>query len=129
MVCEWRLTCLAEPAPNQFSQQVRPNYLDQSAIAGPNALKVRKFDGSTDVEEFIDDFLDICGLYGWGTDMARQQLRHALVGGARICKREISVPEIFADLRRRFGESMQSAVEKFTSLKQGQLSYYNLVMK
>ena len=117
---------MAQPTLVQDQVQQNPTYLRQTAMGDSNILRLRKYDGKTDVEEFIDDFLDLCGYYGWATDEARLQLRQALVGGARICKREISVSEILADLRRRFGVSMRAAVDEFDSLQQGNLTIQQL---
>ena len=62
-------------------------------------VKLTNFNGKSDVEEFIADYLDIVHYNGWSDSQSPLQLRLALTGEAAVCKRGHSVELILDDLR------------------------------
>ena len=89
-------------------------------------IKLGKYNGKSDVGEFIADYLYIMRHNRWSDSQALLQLRLALVGEVAVCKRGYNVDQILGDLRERFGETMKSANRKYDALQQGQLTLRQL---
>ena len=85
-------------------------------------IKLGKFNGKSDVGEFIADYLDISRHNRWSDSQALLQLRLALVGEAAVCKRGYNIDQILGDLRERFGETMKYSNRNYDVLQQGQLT-------
>lgn len=80
-------------------------------------FKPPKYDGSGDVELFIEQFQSVMQANDWGEAAARLHLQSVLEGGARGCSRGESVTDIFGALRARFGLTIRQAKDKLANLK------------
>lgn len=112
--------------PRQLSQTVsRPSW---GTAAAPNTLGARppKYDGKTDVEQFISDFVEQCEVNVLSDSEALVALKSCLFGEAIPCKRGRSIEEIVENLRLRFGISIREAKVELASLQQGQRNFHQL---
>ena len=116
-----------QAVPNTvYYSQANPDLLGPALGRAIEPIKLTKFNGKSDVEEFIADYLDIVHYNGWSDSQSLLQLRLALTGEAAVCKRSHSVELILNDLRERYGETIASSQRKYAALQQGQLTLRQL---
>jgi hypothetical protein len=72
-------------------------------------FKPPKFSGDTDVELFINQFLDVADASKWSERESVLHLRSNLEGPAISCGQGTDLEEIFGDLRSRFGITPRQA--------------------
>jgi hypothetical protein len=90
-------------------------------------FKAPKYDGETDVELFISQFLDVAEANDWRDRETKLHLRHSLEGKASECGQGTSVEEILHDLRARFGMTSKQARSKLVSItKRAKQTYHEL---
>ena len=90
------------------------------AMANPgrrDAFKAPQFDGTGDVNYFIQQFIDVADANGWQPAAAVLHLREALRQEARDCGKANDVAGIFELLRSRFGLTNREARARITSLR------------
>ena len=72
-------------------------------------FKPPHYDGTGDVETFIQQFRDVIGANQWPDDAALLHLRQALERDAKYCGRPTELEEVFDNLRARFGLTPREA--------------------
>ena len=80
-------------------------------------FKAPQFDGTGEVNYFIQQFTDVADANQWNAAAALLHLREALKDGARECGKANTIAGIFAALQARFGLSIREARAKLTSLR------------
>ena len=75
------------------------------------------YDGASDVELFITQFMDVAVANRWTDGDATLHLRSRLTGTAQGCGLGTTVEEILAALRARFGMTMRQAKERLMNLR------------
>ena len=80
-------------------------------------FKAPQFDGSGEVNYFIQQFTDVADANQWNPAATLLHLREALKDGARECGKANTIAGIFAALQARFGLSVREARAKLTSLR------------
>ena len=86
-------------------------------LAQPAPFKPPRYDGSGDVELYIERFTEITDANGWPGVTATIHLRESLQGVAAECGRPETMQEIFNNLRSRFGISPREARAKVATLR------------
>ena len=76
-----------------------------------------KYDGTSDVELFIQQFSDVAAANQWTDTAATLHLRSHLHGTAQGCGQGSTVQEILIALRSRFGMTGRQAKEKLMNLR------------
>lgn len=93
----------------------------QNAIGGRNQqqqlFKAPKYDGTSDVELFIQQYTDVAQANQWDAQAAHLNLRLSLEKSAVECTRGANVEAIFGNLRARFGLSMRQARDKLAMIR------------
>jgi hypothetical protein len=90
-------------------------------------FKPSKYSGDTDIELFIEQFLDIAEANHWSGRETTLHLRSALEGPAAECGRGSDSEEIIEDLRARFGITAKLARTKLGQLqKKTKQTYHEL---
>jgi hypothetical protein len=80
-------------------------------------FKAPKFDGTSDVEYFIIQFLEVAEANDWQLAASLLHLREALKDGAKDCGRAGHIDGVFASLRARYGLSPREARLKISVLR------------
>jgi hypothetical protein len=80
-------------------------------------FRLPKYDGKSDVELFIAQFLEIGITNGWEDAAGLLHLKEALIDDARDCSRGATIELVFDTLRLRFGVSRREARTKLNSMK------------
>ena len=101
---------------------VMERFLEKIPAAGDRreSFKVPKYDGKSDVEQFIRQFMDVAEASHWSEQACLIHLREALQGGALDCAKYDTIPKIIDALRAKFGMSAREARRKLTSLNRDQ---------
>lgn len=81
------------------------------------AFKPPRFDGSSDVELFVEQFTAVQQANRWNAEAALLHLRSALEGSAREFGRGETLPQVFASLRARYGLSVRQARDHLASMR------------
>lgn len=84
---------------------------------GPPQFKAPEFDGSGDVEYFIQQFEDVVMANEWRPLASILHLREVLKDAARECGKAGTVEGIFENLRVRFGMTVRGAQAQLSILK------------
>ena len=82
-------------------------------------FKAPEFDGSSNVEDFIQQFTDVADANEWTPGAALLHLRNRLKEEARECGQGQDVSEVFNSLRARFGMTGKEARTRLANLKKG----------
>ena len=82
-------------------------------------FKPPRYDGTGDVETFIQQFRDVIGANQWPDTAALLHLRQALEGDAKDCGRPTDLEEVFDNLRARFGLMPREAWHRLNVEKKG----------
>lgn len=85
-------------------------------------FKLPRYDGSTDVELYLNQFRDIQHANGWPDGAALLHLKCSLEGAATACGRGDTLDQIFQAMRARFGLSPRQARDKLGQLRYEQNS-------
>ena len=80
-------------------------------------FKAPEFNGTSDVESFISQFLEVAEANEWANMASLLHLRHALKEGARDCGRPGSLAGVISALRARYGLSPKEARAKISTLR------------
>ena len=80
-------------------------------------FKPPKFNGTGDVELFIQQFNDVREANGWDAPTALLQLRTCLEQSAADCGRAANVDATIASLRARFGITVRQARDRLANLR------------
>ena len=88
-----------------------------STMRRKDAFKAPKYDGTGDVELFLQQFTDVAEANEWTARDATLHLRAHLEGTAQGCGHGATVEDIRAALRSRFGMTARQAKEKLMQLK------------
>ena len=91
----------------------------QPVVPARDRFKAPEYDGSGDVDYFIQQFADVAEANGWTAGASLLHLRAALKAAAQDCGKAGTIPEITAALRARFGLTTREARAKIISLKRG----------
>ena len=76
-----------------------------------------KYNGTGDVELFIQQFNDITNANGWDNASSLLHLRTSLEQSAADCGRGMTIAEVQANLRARFGMTARQAKDRFANIK------------
>lgn len=98
----------------QILQAVRP------AAAVRESVRLEAFDGSTDIENFLNLFQHLNELYEWDEEMQLAKLKTSLTGKAAECAAYNTVDGIKDALRARFGITPAEAKRSLLAMKTGQ---------
>ena len=82
-------------------------------------FKAPRYDGTGDVETFIQQFRDVVGANRWPDGAALLHLRQALEGDAKDCSRPTELEGVFNNLRARFGLTPREARTRLSNEKKG----------
>ena len=82
-------------------------------------FKAPRYNGTGDVEMFIQQFRDVIGANQWSDDAALLHLRQALEGDAKDCGRPTELEGVFNNLRARFGLTPREARTRLNNEKKG----------
>ena len=82
-------------------------------------FKAPRYNGTGDVEMFIQQFRDVIGANQWPDDAALLHLRQALEGDAKDCGRPTELEGVFNNLRARFGLTPREARTRLNNEKKG----------
>ena len=80
-------------------------------------FKAPKYNGSGDIEYYIDQFLEVANANGWTDEAALIHLRGCLKGKARDCGRAVTLQAVFSSLRSHFGLSQREARAELATIK------------
>lgn len=80
-------------------------------------FKAPQYDGTTDVELFIQQFSDVARANQWLDGTVLLKLRASLIGNAVECGRGATVQAAFDALRARFGLTVRQARDQLGSLR------------
>jgi hypothetical protein len=111
------------------TEQVMEELVERLTQVGrpKDKFKPPKYTGDTDVELFIDRFLDIADANNWRPRETTLHLKGCLEGTATDCSRGSNVEEIIESLRSRFGITARQARVKLSQLqKRSKQSYHEL---
>jgi hypothetical protein len=97
------------------SQQQQPPPVQHHRPA--HQFKTPEFEGTTDVEFFIVQFLEVAEANVWPVAARLLHLREALKQGAKECGRAGHLDGVFAALRARYGLSPREARAKLSALR------------
>ena len=101
----------ADRLANAFQQAFRQLNGQRDQFKSP------KFDGSEDVEMFIQKYTDVAQANNWDPRVAHLNLRLSLEKQAQECARGETVEAIFVNLRARFGLTERQARDKLTTMR------------
>ena len=82
-------------------------------------FKAPHYDGTGDVETFIQQFRDVISANRWPDGAALLHLRQALDGDAKDCGRPTELEGVFNNLRARFGLTPREARTRLSNEKKG----------
>ena len=82
-------------------------------------FKPPRYDGTGDVETFIQQFRDVVGANQWPDGAALLHLRQALEGDAKDCGRPTELEEVCNNLRARFGLMPREARTRLNNERKG----------
>ena len=82
-------------------------------------FKPPRYDGTGDVETFIQQFRDVIDANQWPDAAALLHLRQALEGDAKDCGHPTELEEVFDNLRARFGLTPREARHRLNIEKKG----------
>ena len=104
---EGGLDRLTELLAQALTQQAAPR----------ETFKPPEYDGTSDVEGFIQQFSDVANANGWTDGAALLHLRGRLKEGATECGQGADLQTVFGALRSRYGMTAREARAKLTKLK------------
>jgi hypothetical protein len=131
-----------QPAANQpvgiIDLQQLVNILQVPAMAAPQApaavaqvpanhqeiVKIPLYDGSTDVEDFINLFQQLAEMGGWNDRLKLLKLKTTLTGKAADCGRPGTCEGIYESLRARFGITPAEAKRQLLAMKSGRIEKF-----
>jgi hypothetical protein len=87
-----------------------------------DTVKLRTYDGTSDVEDFIHLFQHLYHLYNWEQAIAVAKLKTSLMGAASECANHNTLREIYQALRARFGVTVEEAKRQLLTMETGQSS-------
>ena len=108
-----------EPGIDKFTA-VMERFLERISGDHQEEFKVPKYDGKSDVEQFIRQFMDVAEASHWREQSCLIHLREGLQGDAQDCAKYDTIPKIFNALRAKFGMTAREARRKLTSLNRDQ---------
>jgi hypothetical protein len=118
-------------SPNRGTVNYDPinELVERLANIGPTKAKFKapKYNGDTDIELFLDQFLDITEANKWSDREAALHLRSSLEGPAATCSLSRDLDDIVLDLRARFGITPKQARSKLgTITRKSKQSFHEL---
>lgn len=114
-------TAMTGLARSLTAQQEAQENQRRAAGANLESVKMPLFDGSTDVEDFIQLFNHLADLYNWGNPLKLAKLKTSLGGKAADCANPDTADAIFTALRAKFGITAEEAKRSLLAMKSGYL--------
>lgn len=109
-----------EFAERRLRQEDRQREAQQRTQQLQETLQAPIYDGTTDVEDFIDLFSHLAHRLDWPHDLYVLKLKTSLTGQAAECGRPGDIAEIYTALRARFGITAAEAKRRLLAMKSGQ---------
>ena len=118
----------AEPAPQPILDRLM-EALERLALpqAPTPCFKAPRYDGTGDVETFIQQFRDVVGANQWPQGAVLLHLRQALEGDAKDWGRPAESEKVFNNLRARFGLAPREARNRLSNEKKGFKSTHQIL--
>ena len=85
-----------------------------------DTVKIQPYDGSTDVEDFINLFEQLSDMYNWPRELQLAKLKTSLTGNAVDCGRANNVIHIYQALTAKFGITAAEAKRSLLAMRSGQ---------
>ena len=107
-----------QPAMDMFRRMTAAlEQMGTAAAPHRREFKAPKFDGTGDVEFFIDNFLEVAEESDWEQGGALLHLRQCLKGDAKECGKAFTLNGVMTNLRARFGVTPKEARAQLAALK------------